>query len=91
MRRGGKKGGGRTARWFGWVQREREGGHGEREEKKWRGVQGWRCCWMLYSWLIQRDSPRDASRSSNKALPFSFFFPLALSPRFFFPAFLFFS
>ena len=23
---------------------------------------------MLYSWLIQRDSPRDASRSSNKAL-----------------------
>lgn len=29
---------------------------------------------MLYSWLIQRDSPRDASRSSNKALLFFFFF-----------------
>ena len=38
-------------------------------------------CWMLYSWLIQRDSPRDASRSSNKAL--------LLLLRFFFFAFFF--
>lgn len=44
-----------------------EGRRGRRSEReKWRG--GW-CWWMLYSWLIQRDSPRDASRSSNKALP----------------------
>lgn len=45
--------------------RRGRGGETERRSEKWRG--GW-CWWMLYSWLIQRDSPRDASRSSNKAL-----------------------
>lgn len=51
-------------------------GANERASEKWRG--GW-CWWMLYSWLIQRDSPRDASRSSNKAL-----LSLSLLPFFFF-------
>lgn len=52
------------------------GRRGVPSESEWgvEGVQrGWWCCWMLYSWLIQRDSPRDASRSSNKALLFLFF------------------
>lgn len=38
------------------------------------GVRARWCWWMLYSRLIQRDSPRDASRSSNKALLFFLFF-----------------
>lgn len=43
-------------------------------ERRSGGCVGWWCSWMLYSWLIQRDSPRDASRSSNKALLLFFFF-----------------
>lgn len=69
--RGGESGGERESgggrRWL--VQSESEWVRGEVE-----GVRGWWCWWMLYSWLIQRDSPRDASRSSNKALLFFFFF-----------------
>lgn len=65
-RRCGARGGGDVAV----VGTEREWVSGEVE-----GVQGWWCWWMLYSWLIQRDSPRDASRSSNKALLFFFFLP----------------
>lgn len=44
------------------------------------GVRARWCWWMLYSRLIQRDSPRDASRSSNKALLFFlFFFSLSIA------------
>lgn len=56
------------------VGTEREWVRGEVE-----GVRARWCWWMLYSRLIQRDSPRDASRSSNKALLFFlFFFPWVL-------------
>lgn len=54
-------------RW--WVQSKSEWVRGEVE-----GVRARWCWWMLYSRLIQRDSPRDASRSSNKALLFFLFF-----------------
>lgn len=67
---GGSRGGER--RW--WVQSKSEWVRGEVE-----GVRARWCWWMLYSRLIQRDSPRDASRSSNKALLFFlFFFPWVL-------------